>query len=677
MRRRYTRAVALTSALALAGPAAAQFQYNQSTSSASPRLAFWPSRSGTLAQTWNDSDSVLTWATWAPDTLGEGLSIHTTTLVGATASVSWQGTAVWFAGAGTGAYALDVDGTNHGQTLSATGLDLGWHTATLTVASGEFEATGQTTLLETGNTGATLNWEDFNATNSDGTVASWVNVSGCSQCSVATTVGGGGNSTPVSYSRVQTNGSYDTISFVATANASFVYIEGSLNYNHGNYTVSLSPAMSNTYTPANQTFSGLSAWARAAANIFFGVLDPTVRYTITLQNLGATGEYFDFAWVSYGTLSGGTAPATTVTALQAGASTASTPTSLSGTATSGASSATATSSSPSTNLVAAIAGAVGGVVGAVLVAVIAFFWLRRRRNRVVARYYEDRGPFEIDGDGEPKLTPFYTDAVPTQSIPQLISPLGHQSTGTATTPASLNTVSNPFGPMTPTPTTPSVAATFYTDDMLSATGSGLGSGSGAGSATDRNSNRAPLLSESGYSVPSPRSSRLGIAADSSAIADDAYTGIARSTPTGYDSSVDMLSTRPSTLTLSTTFPELDTTSCGPTTSSPPPSELSSAVSPPRPGMLRLATLSPDRTDSASGAPSASTAQVKRRPAVPRPRATSTPRQETDAGRIQAAPAPLDDDVVPPMYDPAWAEEGRPATAAAGDGGASPASGTAV
>ncbi|KAL7424967.1 hypothetical protein Q5752_000654 [Cryptotrichosporon argae] len=556
-------------AIPLLRAAAAQVFYNNTIPDVSPMMRFWPSRSGLAAETWNETFSGSPWSTWANNTIGAGSSAHTTSRVGATVAVSWEGTAVWWNANSTGTYTLDVDGQSYGQALEATGLNDSWHTATITVDTGTFSVMGATTMYQTGSTGQSIVWVTQQATDASGVASNtWLDTTGCHSCSENTNFGGGNNSTSILYDRVQTDGQYDLISFTMSSGAAFVLLTGSVNYDHGNYSVSLSPTTSAVDTPANQTFDGLSPWATTGKTLYFAVLDPTVAYTITIENLAPSGKYLDIGAMSYGQLTGTPSASTSSSA---GASSSATSLAASSSA----------AAKATTHTAAIVGGVVGGIAAVVILAAGAFFLIRHGRRQDTGqptRYYDESTPFEIDNDAEPKITPFtsYYDG-PQQAYANAAAGSPYSLSQSSPDPSS-----GYFGP--PVVVAPTVPSAAYL-------------------ATHSASNSASNISLSQMPMPDDRR--------------DSFS-----------------STRPSRLTLATVLPD-----------------------------------SPEAA-AASAMSSAKPSSVASRSAGPRSTSSPSFRQETDAGRVPApAPALPQEEVVPPSYDPAWADEGHAAQASDSDGSA--------
>jgi hypothetical protein len=124
----------------------AQQTYNISLSDQSPMIIYGPSDSQSEKPTWNATSPGTTSADLVDaDDIPYNTS-HVTDVIGATATVTWFGTEMWFWGEIKGSVRLLVDGSVVDQTaglqyVMACALDLpnAWHNATLVVLSGWVE----------------------------------------------------------------------------------------------------------------------------------------------------------------------------------------------------------------------------------------------------------------------------------------------------------------------------------------------------------------------------------------------------------------------------------------------------------------------------------------------------------------------------------------------------------
>lgn len=109
------------------------------------------------------------------------------------------------------------------------------------------------------------------------------------------TLGVEGNTTP--YPRIATNAGNANAYFNSPPGASMVTLYGSMNYDHGPYTVEVTP------TPPGMTrgvkwFYGYSPWATKDAVLFHAILDPTRIYTVRMVNM-FEGKTFDLSHASF------------------------------------------------------------------------------------------------------------------------------------------------------------------------------------------------------------------------------------------------------------------------------------------------------------------------------------------------------------------------------------------
>lgn len=140
------RRVAAT--LALAALASAQTPYNITVTDMSPTVAYTPQQQALAADGWNGTYSETPWEYYTNMSLGEGNTLHTTSMVGASAEVSFVGVGVAFYGSGSGQLVLSVDGEGQDvtfdagqpgspvQLLASTSVLFGYHNASIKLVSG-------------------------------------------------------------------------------------------------------------------------------------------------------------------------------------------------------------------------------------------------------------------------------------------------------------------------------------------------------------------------------------------------------------------------------------------------------------------------------------------------------------------------------------------------------------
>lgn len=120
---------------------AAQQAFNVSASNQSPMIIYSPSRDGPANSTWSPTTPGV-----APDNQSHYHTWRSTSFEGATASISWFGTAMWWWGQVNGSVRMLVDGVEDNQVAGqqnvmacVTNLSDAWHNSTLVVMSGTVE----------------------------------------------------------------------------------------------------------------------------------------------------------------------------------------------------------------------------------------------------------------------------------------------------------------------------------------------------------------------------------------------------------------------------------------------------------------------------------------------------------------------------------------------------------
>lgn len=121
---------------------AAQQAFNVSASNQSPMIIYSPSRAGPANSTWSPTTPGVPPA----DNESDYDTSRSTSFVGATASISWFGTAMWWWGEVNGSVRMFVDGIETNQAAGqqnvmacVTELNDAWHNSTLVVMSGTVE----------------------------------------------------------------------------------------------------------------------------------------------------------------------------------------------------------------------------------------------------------------------------------------------------------------------------------------------------------------------------------------------------------------------------------------------------------------------------------------------------------------------------------------------------------
>ncbi|WVF68647.1 hypothetical protein IAT40_003417 [Kwoniella sp. CBS 6097] len=413
---------------------AAKEPFNVSVSDQSPTISYGPSRTGPSDSTWNVTYTDSSWSTYVNQTIGQGISSHYTTSVGANATLGWWGTAVYvWAEAADQDIQVIVDGQVNAKKVDggwmATGLSEGWHRVRVkVVGGGGVRLYGITFTTGVGESGA-------NPVNSTiQTIFGPNSINGLfgsstGQWETGTEVGGVPGQSAQPYNRLDTYTAGSQLIFQPPSNTSFILLHGSVNFDHGAFSVSLSTSnlpgvqvsgdsedngdgSSSTTTtvttiggtPANQTLRGRSPWVSIDQVIYYASLDPSAQYVVTVENQAQGRQYWDVAKVVFVQAQGGS------------------------------------SGGDSSSNAAAIAGGVAGGVAALGIAgiLIWFFVVRKRRqNRQKQEpsnftQYEDK-PFEVDpyryDDGEDAQAAYANAAAGTHTPMEMEggapSPSGH------------------------------------------------------------------------------------------------------------------------------------------------------------------------------------------------------------------------------------------------------------
>ncbi|KAF9268182.1 hypothetical protein L218DRAFT_1073523 [Marasmius fiardii PR-910] len=359
--------------------------YNFSIPDSSPTFIYYPTREGgDLKSGWrsfysNSPDSAFD-STNPTENKASGISSHSTSMQGASLEINFLGTAIWIYGSGSaGAYTTrlndrdPVDGQpspSNGLLASYSGLDYKAHTFSLNVTQAQsLNITSATMEVGVGKQGASVKDRTIPAVS--------VNSDGSSVLNTAyfQTSGGGSFNTyhdTQEYPRADTNSAGSGFIFRFDS-ASALQVIGSVNNDHGRYSVSLSPPGGVSST--TRTFDAASKWFAYNNTIYWeSGLDRTKSYTLTLTNLD-DNKYLDINSVR---LLDGQGPG---------------PDGSSGLGT------------------GAIVGIAVGVVAllVIVVAMLAFFWRRHRRHGS-----EYDGPTPATWSGAHNMVP-----IPSQTQPLL------------------------------------------------------------------------------------------------------------------------------------------------------------------------------------------------------------------------------------------------------------------
>lgn len=86
------------------------------------------------------------------------------------------------------------------------------------------------------------------------------------------------------YDCLSTDQSGASLKMAVPTNSSIAMMVGAVGSSHGPYAVILDPAPPGM--PSNQTFTAAQPWLTNSKLMFFGSLDPNVKYTIQIQYIG-------------------------------------------------------------------------------------------------------------------------------------------------------------------------------------------------------------------------------------------------------------------------------------------------------------------------------------------------------------------------------------------------------
>ncbi|ESK94464.1 hypothetical protein Moror_8122 [Moniliophthora roreri MCA 2997] len=281
--------------------------YDFSILDTSPTIIYHPSREGEdLGSSWktfysNSPDSSYD-STHQNTNLASGTSLHSTSMQGASFEISFMGTAIQIYGSGTGgAYTTTLDNRDavegnpsNGMLASYADLEYKTHTLSLNVTQSQsLNMTSARLTIGVGDKGATVKETktDSVKVNSDG--SSFLN----SDYFYPTGQGTFNTFHDASnYPRVDTNNAGSTINFRASG-MSAVFITGTVNYDHGLYSINLSPSAG--VSSSTRTFNATSKWFAYDQLIYWeSGLDRTQTYTISLTNL-EEGKYVDIHEVKW------------------------------------------------------------------------------------------------------------------------------------------------------------------------------------------------------------------------------------------------------------------------------------------------------------------------------------------------------------------------------------------
>ncbi|WWC93029.1 uncharacterized protein L201_007993 [Kwoniella dendrophila CBS 6074] len=363
--------------------------FNVTVSDQSPTITYSPSRSGPIDQTWNSTYSGSSWGSYTNQTIGQGISSHYTTHIGANASLSFWGTSVYLWADVKNAQDLQVTIDKNQTTKKIDGgymldnLSDSWHILNVNVVgNGGVRLYGVTFTTGIGENGATPVNSTVQAIFGEKQINGMFSQSS-GQWETATLVGGGGNQAMQTYNRLDSYTPGSKLIFQPPSNTSFILLYGSVNFDHGQFSVSLSSTNlpnvatsggdgSTTTTtttvggiPSNQNFWGGSPWISTDQVLYYANLDQKSQYTITVENQGQGKPYWDISKVVFVQAQGGS-----------------------------------NSNKNSSNTAAIAGGVAGGVVALALIAIVLWFFLiykkrdSRKKNQETDIF--DNKPFEVD-----------------------------------------------------------------------------------------------------------------------------------------------------------------------------------------------------------------------------------------------------------------------------------------
>ncbi|EJT46576.1 hypothetical protein A1Q1_04753 [Trichosporon asahii var. asahii CBS 2479] len=291
---------------------------NVSIPNNSPLLTYRPNvTSGTPDLAWNITWSESPWPKWQEGALGTGRSAHVTYNKTAYVYFSFVGTQIHYNGKCPGCnLTLFIDKDSHfgltndlgeegGIVASSPAMPFGLHTASLAIVNGTMELSNiiYTTELPTYNDVA-------NETETAEVVGTVTNANGveANNNDIQSSEAGGRvwetkqtlgleNVTSTPYPRIWTDSINGYAYFSTPTGASMVTLYGSMDYDHGPYTIEVTP------TPPGQVrgalrYDGYSPWATKDAVLFSTILDPKRQYTVRMVNMDA-GKKFDFSHAAF------------------------------------------------------------------------------------------------------------------------------------------------------------------------------------------------------------------------------------------------------------------------------------------------------------------------------------------------------------------------------------------
>ena len=100
------------------------------------------------------------------------------------------------------------------------------------------------------------------------------------------------------FKRLDTQQPFSPVSFQTPPNISFMTIAGSVSAENGDYSVSLDPK-GTSLTLANLSYDGFSPWLSINQIKYQAILNPTVRYTVSMELTATDGNKTDLAEITF------------------------------------------------------------------------------------------------------------------------------------------------------------------------------------------------------------------------------------------------------------------------------------------------------------------------------------------------------------------------------------------
>ncbi|BEI82293.1 hypothetical protein CcaverHIS002_0301610 [Cutaneotrichosporon cavernicola] len=265
-------------------------EYNVTMRSTAAILAYEPFNTTSDAG-WNETYSLASWGEYNTGAMPDGDNAHVTSHIGATVSVSWVGTGVYFHGSGQVSIQVDDNETYSGPMdvggVGVGGLPYTSHNAILSVTEGTVSVTNVTLTTIIGGDGAVDIEKDIGSLNDTG-INPDLGVMGrwtpswriCGDMENATM----SSSSCSQYDTLITEQVSASVSMPVPINASIAMVSGAVGSDYGSYAVILDPAPPRGL--ANYSGNAKRAWISPGNVLYFGSLDPAQRYTLRIQYTG-------------------------------------------------------------------------------------------------------------------------------------------------------------------------------------------------------------------------------------------------------------------------------------------------------------------------------------------------------------------------------------------------------